>query len=110
MKITYEKNNDVLNIIYYKSYDLFTIESIMDLLKNNILLKNIKNVVVDCTLLENIDSCGGEIFLLKKQYNIDNIVFYNLNNELHSVLNEFSNHFFNEDLLTTDKLDNITFN
>jgi hypothetical protein len=99
VKIHFRNEGETLRIFIEDEYDLFTIESIHELLKDDKKFIGVRRVLVDCSKLKTIDSFGGEIFLVKKKYDIERIEFIGLDNKLYPIFNNFSQQFFNEDLI-----------
>ncbi len=99
MRIQISKLGEVLTVVIEEDYDVFTIESINELLRNDLMFKGIKKISVDCSKLKFLDSFGGEIFLLKKKFNIEQMEFVGLDDKLRPIFNVFSQEIFNKDLV-----------
>ncbi len=98
MKVGINFVDNILIISLPHTYGVITISEIMNLVETNE-LKNTQNTVIDCSELEILDSFGGEVFLLKKNYNMKYFLFCGVKSVVEPILNVFSQDFFQEDIV-----------
>jgi hypothetical protein len=89
----------VLILTLNQAYTVETISEVMSLVESKERLKHIKHVIIDCSKLEDLDNFGGEIFLLKKNFNLKSFLFCGLKTLLEPVMNFFSQKWFQDNIV-----------
>ena len=101
MAVVIEKKDSMLIITLPKNYDFFVEEEIVGFIKESENFQGIRNIIIDCTALELLESFGGEFFKLKEKITepkSGKMVFVGLQQNIKFIFDEFSKRWFDEEV------------